>query len=158
MSKPELRRLFDITDSGSKNTVPKKKSDTSKPSKQKTDDQKPKRGRPKAVPLQKQQPEPKPKKKKQETENSDTEWKDFNTSKPEPHIPCNFKVETGKKVHMFRGYIEQIGITCTDDPYAMTFLRKKYGNLYYSEISGCTIEDCPSGFPRCESCKKRKNK
>lgn len=96
--------------------------------------------------------------KKHKKEESDVVWKDFKISKPDPHIPCNFKIETGKKTHTFRGYVESAGITCTDDPYAMSVLRKKYDNLYYSEISGCRIEDCPDGFPRCETCTKRKNK
>lgn len=155
MRKPEQRRLFDIKEPTDNKPKPRKRT-TSNPEPKKTEETKPKRGRPKKQEVPKQ-PEVAPKKKQKPTE-PDVEWKDFNKSKPDPHIPCNFKIETGKKIHTFRGYIEKAGITCIDDPYAMTVLRKKHGNIFYSEIYECTVEDCPDGFPMCEICKKRKNK
>jgi hypothetical protein len=96
--------------------------------------------------------------KKPKTEFDESGWKDFNTSKPEIHIPCDFYIDTGKKRLTFRGYIQEPGVTCTDDPYKLTVLRRKYGNIKYREILGCKVEDCPEGFPCCERCKRGKCK
>lgn len=91
---------------------------------------------------------------------TDSEWKDFSTNKPEPLVPVEFRIDKGKgKYIQFRGYMKEKRVTCTDEPYKLTVLRKKYGNLFYREIPGCTdIQKCPDQFPTCEECPNHKNK
>ena len=91
---------------------------------------------------------------------TDSEWKDFSTNKPELLVPVEFRIDTGKKKYIqFRGYMKGKYVTCTDEPYKLTVLRKKYGNLFYKEIPGCTdIQKCPNQFPTCERCPNRKTK
>lgn len=82
-------------------------------------------------------------------------WKSFYKSQPELLVPCEFYVDTGTdKKDIFRGYIKEKGVTCTDEPYKLVVLRKKYGNLFYHEINGCeSVDNCPDNFPHCEKCK-----
>lgn len=85
-------------------------------------------------------------------------WKDFNKTKPELMQPCEFYVEgkNGKK-YEFRGYIKEPGCTVTNEPYYLVVLRKRYGNLFYKEIKGCTdVRLCPQEFPECKNCKRKK--
>jgi hypothetical protein len=91
---------------------------------------------------------------------TDSEWKDFSTNKPEPLVPVEFRIDKGKgKYIQFRGYMKEKRVTCTDEPYKLTVLRKKYGNLFYREIPGCTdIQKCPDQFPTCEGCPNHKTK
>jgi hypothetical protein len=91
---------------------------------------------------------------------TDSEWKDFSTNKPELLIPVEFRIDTGKgKYIQFRGYMKEKRVTCTDEPYKLVVLRKKYGNLFYREIPGCTdIQKCPDQFPTCEKCPNHKTK
>lgn len=91
---------------------------------------------------------------------TDSEWKDFSTNKPELLIPVEFRIDTGKgKYIQFRGYMKEKRVTCTDEPYKLVVLRKKYGNLFYREIPGCTdIQKCPDQFPTCERCPNHKTK
>ena len=89
-------------------------------------------------------------------------WKDFNKTKPEPLVPVEFYVDTGKeKKDIFTGYIKKVGETITDEPYKLVVLRKRYGNLHYREIDGChDLSQCPNEFPHCKRCPiaKKKNK
>lgn len=142
-----------------------------------TDEPKKKRGRPKKSEQEKVQPikekqeqksrkvketkiekTPEQKTKVKPSIIEDEGWMDFSKSKPELFAPIEFYVDTGKaKKDIFRGYIRQEGETVTNDPYKLVILRKKYGNLYYREIYGCTdIRMCPKEFPFCENCKTKK--
>lgn len=89
---------------------------------------------------------------------ADKGWKDFNRTKPELLQPCDFYVEGNKgKRYEFRGYIKEPGCTVTDEPYYLVVLRKRYGNLFYKEISTCkNVSSCPNEFPNCDKCKLRK--
>lgn len=91
---------------------------------------------------------------------NDSEWKDFSANKPEPLVPVEFRIDKGKEKYIqFRGYMKDKRVTCTDEPYKLTVLRKKYGNLFYREIPGCTdIQKCPDQFPTCEGCPNHKTK
>jgi hypothetical protein len=89
--------------------------------------------------------------------NDNSEWKSFLTSRPEILVPCKFYVETDKKKEYFYGYVADHGITCTNEPYKLVVLRKKYNNLYYKEMKDCfSIVNCPNNFPDCEHCKRNK--
>lgn len=94
--------------------------------------------------------------KKQEIKKSKDCWKSFDQSKPDKMVPCEFYVDTGsEKKDIFYGYISEENLTCTNEPYKLIVLRKKYGNLYYREISGCSsIHECKDYFPDCKHCKK----
>ena len=87
----------------------------------------------------------------------DTMWKSFDTSRPDIFTPCEFYVNKGTdKKDIFYGYVTRLGSVCTDDPYNLVVMRKKYNNLYYREIDGCTsINECSNFFPDCRNCKKR---
>lgn len=85
-------------------------------------------------------------------------WKDFLKQRPESLIPLEFYVDTGKqKQEIFRGYISHDGLATTDDPYKLVVLRKRFGNLFYRFIYGCTnLDNCPNNFPSCDRCKRKK--
>ena len=130
------KSLFDIAAESEKKPVPKKRTRAS--------------SKPKPEPVAEV---------KQPTKTDDRRgWKDYSKTKPGIHVPCDFFIDTGKKVVSFRGFMQTEKILCTDDPYKATVMRKKYGNMFYKEIKGCTVEQCESGFPRCESCKKAKGR
>jgi hypothetical protein len=87
----------------------------------------------------------------------DSGWKSFYDSRPEKLAPCEFYVDTGKKKEHFYAYVSESGLTCTDEPYKLIVLRKKYNNLYYREISGCnSVYNCPKMFPDCKNCRRKK--
>ena len=89
----------------------------------------------------------------------DVGWKDFTHSRPQALKPLEFYVDTGKeKKDIFRGYVSIDGSTATDEPYKLTVIRRKYNNLYYREIKGCDLSQCPNNFPSCENCKNRKQR
>lgn len=89
----------------------------------------------------------------------DVGWEDFNHSRPQALKPLEFYVDTGKeKKDIFRGYISRDGSTATDEPYKLTVIRRKYNNLYYREIKGCDLSQCPNNFPSCENCKNKKQR
>lgn len=88
---------------------------------------------------------------------NDSSWKSFYDSRPEKLAPCEFYVDTGKKKEYFYAYVSESGLACTDEPYKLIVLRKKYNNLYYREISGCdSVYNCPNMFPNCKNCRKKK--
>lgn len=89
----------------------------------------------------------------------DVGWKDFVHNRPDVLKPLEFYVDTGKeKRDIFRGYISIDGSTATDEPYKLTVIRRKYNNLYYREIKGCDLSQCPNNFPSCENCKNKKQR
>ena len=85
----------------------------------------------------------------------DRGWKSFNIDDIELLKPCEFYVDTGKETRdIFRGYRAEKYIICTDEPYKLHVIRKRYNNLFYREIVGCaSINSCPNMFPNCEKCK-----
>lgn len=95
---------------------------------------------------------------KQSNVKPESGWKDFLKQRPESLIPLEFYVDTGKEKHdIFRGYISHDGLATTDDPYKLVVLRKRFGNLFYRFIYGCTnLDNCPNNFPMCELCKRHK--
>ena len=89
----------------------------------------------------------------------DKGWKDIKKSTPNTLTPLEFYVDTGKeKRDIFRGYLRAVGEMVTDEPYKMVVLRRKYDNLYYKEITGCSLSECPNEFPSCEDCKNKKKR
>lgn len=82
-------------------------------------------------------------------------WQSFDKVHPEIGVPCEFYVQTDKSKEYFYGYIADIGVNCTNDPYKMVVLRKKFNNLYYRELCN-SILNCPNNFPNCENCKLNK--
>ena len=134
--------------------------------------EKKKRGRPRKSPIPEKQnttiekksisTDPKEIKKEQLPKQSNVKpesgWKDFLKQRPESLIPLEFYVDTGKEKHdIFRGYISHDGLATTDDPYKLIVLRKRFGNLFYRFIYGCTnLDNCPNNFPMCELCKRHK--
>lgn len=107
----------------------------------------------------KQPKSPEPVKKKT-TKKLKDDWKSFDESKPEKLVPCEFYVDTGsEKQDIFYGYISEENLTCTNEPYKLIVIRKKYGNLYYREIKGCSsIHECKDYFPDCKHCKKGRDR
>jgi hypothetical protein len=95
---------------------------------------------------------------KQSNVKPESGWKDFLKQRPESLIPLEFYVDTGKEKHdIFRGYISHDGLATTDDPYKLVVLRKRFGNLFYRFIYGCTnLDNCPNNFPSCDRCKRKK--
>lgn len=91
-------------------------------------------------------------------QNDDSGWKSFDLTRPDMLVPCEFYVDTGdSKKDIFYGYVAEMGMTCTNEPYKLVVLRKKYNNLYYREVKDCeNVFDCPNGFPDCKNCKRGK--
>jgi hypothetical protein len=85
-------------------------------------------------------------------------WKSFDDSRPQIDVPCEFYVDYGKdKKEIVYGYLTRDGSICTDNPYTIIVLRKRFNNLFYHEISECeSVINCPNGFPDCKKCKRGK--
>lgn len=82
-------------------------------------------------------------------------WKSFDMSKPEQFVPCEFYVDKGTdKKDIFYGYVSHFGSICTNDPYNLVVMRKRYNNLFYRELGCESFEKCPNFFPDCKNCKK----
>ena len=91
-----------------------------------------------------------PKKEKEVT------WEDYNKSRPETFVPCEFCVKTDKGEELFNGYVTLDKNLCTNEPYKAIVLRKRFGNMYYRKINGCSdVRLCPGEFPNCKNCKKK---
>jgi hypothetical protein len=91
--------------------------------------------------------------------NNTATWRLYPDNKPEIMKPCEFYVDTGsKKKDVFYGYLADRLSLCTDEPYKMIVLRKKFNNLYFRELKDCDLSQCPNGFPCCKDCKRSKHK
>lgn len=83
-------------------------------------------------------------------------WQDYNKTKPETYVPCEFCVKTDKGEELFNGYISLDRHLCTNEPYKAIVLRNRFGNMYYRQINGCSdVRLCPGEFPNCKNCKKK---
>lgn len=174
MKSVQKTSLFDLSSDNKDNKKPDKKQTTKKPRQKKTE--------PKPIieePIKQKQRKPVAEKKpeskqKKETKQKSTTtiqstpiktkpmrgWKSFEDKRPDKMIPLEFYVDTGSdKQDIFNGYISEENLTCTNEPFKLVVLRRKYGNLYYREISGCSsIYECPNYFPDCKSCKKGRDR
>ena len=166
-----MKKLFDVSSPKKDIPVDKKENNVETKNEPQPVTEKKKRGRPKKFisdPVPENETKKKEKTTKQVKEKSvvvsdakpDNGWKDYLKSKPEPLVPCEFYVDTGKeKKDIFTGYLMDAGCTVTDEPYKLVVMRNKYGNLFYREIKGCSdIRNCPNEFPKCSKCPIAKRK